>query len=325
MRRLHPTLLLAALAAAGCGNFETPSIVLDLRTIGAIAEPPEVVAPFDLEDPEASIDELEEVSVCVLPADPTESRRLEWNMVACAPQDSKRCDDAGAPFVDVGFGFIDDPEETGQRPCGVIPVNAGLVAVIEDAVSADSLAGFGGIAVQVEIWVRPEGATLAEAAFAAKQVLYAPQIPAERVANSNPTVERFEYTIDGGAEPLDLPLGRCGEITPVELAAGSAITIEPIEPDGVREDYVLPTFDGEVRMITEYMRYAWYATAGDWRREESGGPRDFAGNQPPLDTTWTADIAEEELGDGLDVPLWMIQRDERGGQSWYESCLHVTP
>jgi hypothetical protein len=325
MRRLHPCLMLAALAAAGCGNFETPSIVLDLRTIGAIAEPPEVVAPFDVQDPEASLDDLEEVSVCVLPADPTESRRLEWNMVACAPRNSKRCDSADAPFVDVGFGFIDDPEETGQRPCGVIPVNAGLVAVIEDAVSADSLAGFGGVAVQVEIWVRPEGSTtLDDAAFAAKQVLYAPQIPTERVANANPTVERWDYKIDGG-DNFDLPLGRCGEITPLEIAAGSVIQIEPIEPDGVREDYLLPTFDGEVRMITEYMRYAWYATTGNWSREESGGPRDIAGNMPPLDTTWTADIPEEELGDGLDVPLWMIQRDERGGQSWYESCLHVTP
>ena len=39
--------ILFVLLAAGCGNFETPSIVLDLRTLGAIAEPPEVVAPFD--------------------------------------------------------------------------------------------------------------------------------------------------------------------------------------------------------------------------------------------------------------------------------------
>ncbi|HTM19744.1 MAG TPA: hypothetical protein VL172_04530 [Kofleriaceae bacterium] len=324
MRRL---LLVALVIAAGCGDFETPSIVLDLRTLGAIAEPPEVVAPFDPADPEASAGELQEVSVCVLPADPTESRRLEWNMVACAPRDSGRCDDASAPFVDVGFGFIDDPEASGQRPCGTVPVNAGLIAVLQDAVSADSLAGFGGIAVQVEIWLRPEGATTLDdgvAAFAAKRVLYAPKIPAERVANRNPTVERFTYAVNGGAE-ADLPLGRCEEITPLDLAVDDQIQITPVEPDGVREDYVLPTFDGGVRQVTEYMSYAWYATAGDWSREDSGGPRDLAGNQPPLDSKWTAAIDADTVGDGLDVRLWMVQRDERGGQSWYESCLHVHP
>jgi hypothetical protein len=319
-------LIVSAALAAGCGDFETPSIVLDLRTLGAIAEPPEVVATFDPQDPEASIDELEEVQVCVLVADPTESRRLEWNMVACAPTESKRCDDRDAPFVDVGFGTIEDPEETGERACGVVPVNASLVAVIEDAVSADSLAGFGGIGVQVEAWVMPEGGEFeTEAQFAAKRVLYAPRIPQERVANLNPTVERFTYRFSADGPEMNLPLGRCGEITPVELAIDDDIEITPVEPDGVREDYVLPTFDGGVRRVTEYMRYAWYATTGEWSSEESGGPRDLAGNQPPLDSTWTATIDAEDVGDGLDVRLWMVQRDERGGQSWYESCLHVTP
>jgi len=315
--------IVLVLLAAGCGNFETPSIVLDLRTLGAIAEPPEVVAPFDPANPEAT--QLEDVQVCLLAADPAESRRLEWNMVACAPTESARCDDVEAPFVDAGFGMIDDPEDTGARACGTVAASAGLIAVLEDAVSADSLAGFGGIAVQVEIWVRPEGTTLAEAEFAAKRILYAPQIPAERVANSNPTVERFTYKLGADGEALDLPLGRCGEIAPVELAIGDDIEIEPIEPDGVREDYVLPTFDGGVRRITEYLTYAWYATAGEWSPENSGGARDLAGNQPPLYSTWTAAIDEEDVGAGLDVRLWMVQRDERGGQSWYESCLRVVP
>ena len=27
----------------------------------------------------------------------------------------------------------------------------------------------------------------------------------------------------------------------------------------------------------------------------------------------------------LDVPLWIIQRDERGGTAWFESCVRVIP
>lgn len=320
MRRT--TLLSILVAAAGCGDFETPSIVLDLRTLGAIAEPPEVVAPFDPENPEETA--LQDVQVCLLAADPAESRRLEWNMVACAPAGDGRCDPQ-EPFVSAGFGFIDDPEETGARGCGTVAAGPGLLAVLEDAVSADSLAGFGGIAVQVEIWVNGVDAPFEEAQFAAKRILYAPQIPAERVANNNPTVERFTYKFAADAEPVDLPLGRCGEIAPVEMAIGDDIEIEPVEPEGVREDYVLPTFDGGVRRITEHLTYAWYATAGEWSRENSGGPRDLAGNQPPLDSTWTAAIDEDAVGAGLDVRLWMVQRDERGGQAWYESCLRVLP
>jgi len=320
MRILGPIMALALLAT-GCGDFETPSIVLDLRVLGAIADPPEVVAPFDPASPETT--QLEDVQVCALPADPADDRRLEWNMVACAPRDSLRCDDNSAPYVDVGFGTIDDPE-TGARPCGTVPASAGLLAVLEDAVSADSLAGFGGIAVQVEIWVRPEGGTLDDAAFAAKRIVYAPQLPPERVANQNPWLDKVTYTIDGGDE-LDLPLGRCGDITPVELAIDQELDLTPVEPDGVREDYVLPTFDGGEQMLHENIRYAWYATGGEWTREESGGPRDFAGNEPPLDSTWKAKFKDEDVGDGLDVRVWLVQRDERGGQAWYESCLHVTP
>src|SRR5690606_22747649 len=101
--------------------------------------------------------------------------------------------------------------------------------------------------------------------------------------------------------------------------------VEPLEPQGAREDYVVPTFDGGSRMLTENLSYAWYATAGEWNRENTGGPRDFAGNAPPLDSTWTAPTDPEIVGAGLDVALWMVQRDERGGQTWYHSCLRVVP
>lgn len=317
--------LIAVLAlGAGCGDFEAPSVVLDLRVLGARAEPPEVVSPFDPDDPMNL--ELVEVEVCGLVADPGESRRLQYEMVACAPTDSKRCDELDRPFVDLGFGTADDPETATSAIsiCSTIPAGGGLLPVLEDSIRNDSLSGFGGVEVQVELVVRAEGAPLAEAEFAAKTVLYSPQIPAERVANSNPSIERVTAILDG-AEPVDLPLGRCAEIPPVEVPAGSELELEPIEPSGAREDYVVPTFDGGSRLLTENLSYAWYATAGEWTSESTGGPRDFAGNQPPLDSTWKVPDDPEIVGDGLEVALWIVQRDERGGQAWYQACLRVTP
>jgi hypothetical protein len=73
------------------------------------------------------------------------------------------------------------------------------------------------------------------------------------------------------------------------------------------------------------MTYRFYATHGSWSSGQTGGGRDISGRLPTLDTKWTAPDELEEIGDGLDVTLFIIQRDERGGQSWTQSCVHVQP
>jgi hypothetical protein len=93
----------------------------------------------------------------------------------------------------------------------------------------------------------------------------------------------------------------------------------------VREEYIVPTFEGGSRRFTETLRYRFFATAGKWSKGESGGSRDISGSLPTLDTTWTAPSKPELVGSGLDVSLYIIQRDERGGQSWYQSCVRVVP
>jgi hypothetical protein len=32
-----------------------------------------------------------------------------------------------------------------------------------------------------------------------------------------------------------------------------------------------------------------------------------------------------DLDGPTDVSIWIVQRDERFGVHWYESCIHVTP
>lgn len=319
-------LFVALAVCAACGSFEDPTIVLDLRVLAMSAEPPEQVAPYDPDNPPEDPEEagLVDAEICALIADPAASRRLRWDMTVCAPDDEMRCpDDPDHPEFPIGSGTIDDPEEaaTAQRVCATLPADPALLLVIEDAISLDSLAGFGGIDVMIGLRVRPESSD--EESFAGKRVRYAPLLPANRVANTNPTLDQISILVEGRDEPNPLPLGRCGEPgEPVRIAPGERLELEPLEPEGVREDYVVPTFDGGARMFTESLTYQWLASDGEWSRSSTGGPRDLSGELPPLSTRWRA---PDDVTEPTDVSLWVIQRDERLGAAWFEACVRVTP
>jgi hypothetical protein len=329
MRGVAGSLGLAALAAlAACTtDFEDSSIVIDLRVLGISVEPPEIVVPFDPENP---LDvELGDTEVCVLVADPGASRRLAFEMSACPPTGDSRCDDPEDPAYEFASGTIDDPDETASAPrmCATLRQNAALLEVIEASVAADSFAGFGGVRVQVQVVIRPEGGEDSEAIYASKRMLYSPKVPEERVANTNPRLERLTAARPvNGERDRDVPVvtARCADpgAMPIEVAPGEELGLIPIEPAGAREDYVLPTFDGGSRQFTENLSYAWFATGGDWGGDSTGGTKDPFGNEPNLDTTWTA---PEEISEPIDIDMWVVQRDERGGLTWYQMCAHVVP
>jgi hypothetical protein len=318
--------LVALVALAGCGSFEDPTRVIDLRVLAMQANPPEVVVDFDPENPAAVAPQLDAnpVTVRVLVADPAEDRRLAWDMVVCPPTDDRRCDDPDDPRMAIASGVVDDPETAAVADVPTASFVVGL-DVLQASLSADSLAGFGGIAVQVQLRVWPEGEDPEQSAatvYAAKQVVYAPRDPAERVANSNPVLAALD--VDGDASRSLAP-GRCADPAAprLEVEWGAEVGLVPVEPLGARETYVLPTFDGSVRRITENLRYAWYASAGSWSSGSSGGPIDAFGNAPPLDSTWRAPEEPDEGFEGGGVSLWLVQRDERGGASWTEYCVVV--
>jgi hypothetical protein len=315
MVRRGVPLLALALLAAGCGSFEDPTIVIDLRVLAMQADHPELVLDFDPEDPIAVVPQLEAnpITVSALVADPGASRRLAWDMIACPPTNDLRCDPAD-PSTAVGNGVVADPETAVDLPRGSFVVG---LDVLQASVRADSLAGFGGVAFQVQLRVWPEGGNPdIDAVVASKRLVIAPRVPAERVANQNPTLAAL--LVD---EDTNRPMtpGRCEDAGAVRLEVDpeEEVVLLPVEPEGVRETYVLPTFDGGVRTITENLRYSWLATAGGWSTGSTGGPIDAFGNVPALDSTWTAPK------DAGDVRLWLVQRDERGGLAWSEYCAHV--
>jgi hypothetical protein len=135
---------------------------------------------------------------------------------------------------------------------------------------------------------------------------------------------RIDASVDGAAaEPL--PLGRCvDQSAPIVVPPGKKMRLTPVEPPGVRETYVIPTLDGGTATFTESLTYQWSAGHGSFSDGATGGPRDRFGNTPPLWTDWKAPPASDLHG-MTDIPIWIVQRDERLGVHWYESCARVMP
>jgi hypothetical protein len=312
---------------AGCGKFQDPNVVVDLRVLAITATPPTQVIDVDLTqpiDPAALLGELVPTVVCALIADPALDRRLTWSIGICPYYSDRRCDDGSE--LAVASGVLDDPDTTVPEPalCATIAPGADLLGLLLDQVQGDALHGLGGIDYAVQLRVGGEDADRALDQYAAKTIRVSPRIPATATANTNPTVARIDTSIDdvpAGA----LPLARCVDQPPaLAIPAGVKLRMTPVEPDGAREVYTLPTLDGMSQTFTESLTYQWIAGAGGFSRGDTGGPHDLAGNPAPLFTDFRAPGAGDLMGP-TDVSVWIVQRDERLGARWYEACVHVVP
>src|SRR5690606_12662082 len=104
-----------------------------------------------------------------------------------------------------------------------------------------------------------------QAIFATKKMRFGIAIPEARTPNENPALESIVVSRDAsGPRGLDfeLPLGRCGDIVAPIVAPGEELGFLPIEQEGARQDYLVPTFDGESRSFTETLRYQFLSTEG---------------------------------------------------------------
>ena len=317
--------LALACVLAGCTTFEDPTIVLDLRVLAMRAEPPEQVIDVDLAEPPSPTDVLAQLApteVCALVADPGQRRSLLWKMTMCLPGDDDRCDPAH-PQVELGSGVLGDPDEAmaGQELCVTVFPDQRMLSVLLAALDADILRGLGGLDFVVELQIGGEAADRELDVVGAKTVRVSPRIPDARSANNNPTIEFLDASVAGAG--LVVAPCRCAQCSAMAtVGAGAVVTLYPVEPETVREDYVVPTLDGQTAMLTETMTYQWLAGRGSFSDATTGGGHDLLGNQSLLGSEWRAPRGID--GDTL-VPIWMIQRDERLGVSWYETCIRVTP
>jgi hypothetical protein len=310
---------------AGCGTFEDPNVVIDLRVLGMSATPPEQVVDISMtQNPLDLLAQIVPAQVCALVADPNFDRRLRYQITICN-LNSGRCD-PNAPHAVIASGTVDDPDLSIDEPqiCGTIEPDGNLAGVVISALNADAFHGLGGVFYGAELKIGGEFADEALDLYAFKQLVVQPKIPATRVANTNPSMSGVHVTIDGG---LDTPieLARCvNAVSPLVLAPTQKARFTPLEPDGVREVYEIPTLDGMTRTFTESLTYQWVVGNGSLTKGDTGGPHDPFGNPAPLFTDFTAPSADA-LTAGTDIPMWIIQRDERLGESWVESCIRIQP
>jgi hypothetical protein len=318
----------AWLATAACGSFQDPNVVVDLRVLAMRAEPADQVIDVDLTRPVVPAELLAQLvptQVCALIADPALDRRLAWSVTMCPLTLDDRCD-SDRPQIALGAGVLDDPDTTLPAPglCVTVMPDASLLTVLIDVVQGDTLRGLGGIDYAVELRVGGEAADRNLDQYATKTLRVSPRIPANRAQNHNPRIDHVDARL-GDAAPVVLPLGRCGENpAPYALAPETKLRLTPVEPDGTREVYVVPTLDGRSASFTESVTYQWIAGAGGYSKGSTGGPHDISGNPAPLFSDYKSPAARD-LDGPTDIALWIIQRDERLGLTWYESCLRVAP
>jgi hypothetical protein len=326
---VRPAVVLCTLAA--CAHFEQEDVVVDMRVLAMQSDVPEQVLDVDLANPPAVTDLLAQMTpttVCALVADPVQARGIHWDMTLCVLNDEERCRVRTAPFVVLAEGDIDDPETTAPEPqmCATVMPDGNLAGIILQAVMEDSIDGLGGIDYGIGLRVRASGDPADTNIFAAKTLRVSPRIPANRVANHNPPDTPFTAAKDG-VNPLPFPMGRCVDQTaPLTIVPTQRVRLEPVEPDGAREAYVVPTIDGQSEMFTESLTYQWLGSAGGFSSDTTGGPRNRATGDPaPLFSDFRAPPASAIDAFPLDISIWVIQRDERLGAHWYESCIRVVP
>lgn len=314
--------LLVLLAA--CGSFEDPNIVIDLRVIAMTATVPDQVVDVDPANPAASISQVVPTTICALVADPASDRKLRWSMQMCEENMHERCAEETV-VVDLASGVLDDPDTTVPEPslCATVNPDGNLLGVLLESYKNDTFMGLAGIAYQVGLRIGDVNDDPSLDVFASKEVKVTPRIPADRTGNQNPSLDGF--TVAVGDTTMPLALGRCADqATPLEVAPDTVVRMTPIEPAGAHEMYALPTISGGEEHFTETLTYQWTATDGDVSDGTTGGKRDPTGNLPVLFTDWTAPSADD-LDGPLLVDFWIVQRDERLGAHWYQTCVRVVP
>jgi hypothetical protein len=330
--------LAIALPLVGCGSFEDPDVVVDLRVLAMSATVPEQVVDIDITNPAPPpnlLDQLVPTTVCALISDQNFHRGLRWTMTLCNLNSDERCP-SSSPQEVLGSGLWPDPDEDdpnnpGMPPqlCATVPVDGNLLGVILDYLEGDQYKGLGGVYYGVSLVVGGEDTDPALDLYAAKNLRVQPRIPPELQANHNPSLAGVDVRLAEDQAWQTLPLVRCVDqahagLEPLVVAPKQRVRFAPIEPDGVREQYVVPTLDGGSQMFTESPTYQWLGSLGNFSSGRTGGPRDPFGNPATLFTDWTAPAAKD-LDGPTDVSFWFVQRDERLGLARYEACLRVVP
>jgi hypothetical protein len=344
-------LLLAGAPLAACDELDDPSTVVDLRLLAVAAEPPEVVL-----DPADPAGELPAIQVTPLVADPAGGGRpLTIAVRACAndprapsapgagteasgnyPAGGARSSvgSARCPAGDSPTSFAVLPEAPLGTPIVFRPTRAQLAAALEADVFPGHLGrphgGFDlGLPITLDLTVQAG----ADSAGAVKRVVFwaAPVRPDQR-PNRNPVITDVHAFPDRDPVSLD-PRGEVAPLPPQQrrvVPVGSKLWLEPRGAEA--EPYVTAVIDRQTDQArpqdvpAETLRFSFYATAGKFEPRETLSERGFGvvgSGRVPLEARYEPPPAGDLPAGGLDVEVWIVVRDERGGASWVTRQLRV--
>jgi hypothetical protein len=336
---------------------ETDPSEVVLKIDGLPTDPTAAIDPLALSVDPASIPAIHVTPLLVLPP-ASADRVITWSLVACP-------NNPYGPAPPAGMGGGPDPSGGARTTVGSTlcppdgkntwPLGADLaggasrdVTFTPEQLRAAFLADVyidqygqfhGGFDLGLPMNLEVTATDGVDTVRAVKRVLFWATMLPGQVPNKLPSApvvstyrDRDEMTWEpiGDVTPLD-------PATPVHVALGSQLWLRPeLPPDDV-ESYTTTVIDRNpphLAMPTvvarERIRYAFYATAGhfDPPRSVSELPPGVEGTvhleskytPPPTLDGVPADAAGDHL-----VAVWVIVRDDRGGEKWLQARLALDP
>jgi hypothetical protein len=341
--------------AAACGSFDDPSTVIDLRVLAIQTDPSEII--LDVADRATNVP-VQLTPLIVAPS----GRPITYTVRACpndpfaaappGPGGGGGAFPSGGARTTVGSAPCDEADpNTWTLAADPIPYDPAAPAPFTIALTDEQLlAAFtadvfpdqygnlhGGFDLGEPVRIQLNIEAGDERLVAIKRILYWGQrIDPAQTPNQLPVVDAIEIfparDPDSG-EPIG-ELEALAADAPKAIAATDTPWIRPAL--AVAEAYETTVLDPDTHLAVpltvarETLRYAFYASAGTFEpgRRSSELPSGFVGApsldaqyRPPADVTT---ILPDADGRRL-VTIWVVVRDDRGGETWQTRTLEILP
>jgi hypothetical protein len=353
MRALRLSLIVASGLLLGCGDFDDPSTVKDLRILAVAAEPSEVILNVATEADVAGA-VIPPMVLTPLIVDPL-GRPVALTISACAndpnaPSPPNNGSDptgypAGGVRATVGSALCDgDPtrivlaenlDVTTGAPGPLTLTPDWLIAAFQrDVFLGPDGTLHGGFDLGMPVVFQLTAQAGNETAIAVKRALFWRQpVRADQTPNRSPQmpgVRAYDRRDETTAEPLPDALEPVESGTTADVPPGG-LWIEPVDAaapmvTAEAESYVTATLDRLTGQVTpvdvkETLTYTFYASAGTFSPQQTS-------SEPPPGVTPQGRLHIESkytpaIGGPRDVTIWIVVRDERGGASWVMRSLRV--
>lgn len=309
-RGFHFALCALAAGAACTPDFESPSLVKDLRVLAIKQEALESDGSSRFADAfvDVAAQSAQQVRITALVADAHPLKTLTAHGRVCSPTDSGRCEDV--PTFDLGSppaGILPEPAIE-QQPAYTLQIPAEVVALAQQD---DRLKGFGGIRVQFSL--DAADGDLHGPVAASKLLLYT--TAPESMRNQNPAIVALQITRDG------VPVTTVAGGGTFKVVPGVEYGLRPVLGPGSSgiEEYDTVDLSGNTIHLSETPRYSFFST------EPIGFDRDDADEPLPGQPQPTNGIARFTAGAGPAGSIWVVARDGRGGIGWISVRCATAP